>query len=206
MLDGRVRVEIDGFQLGDRRWIGTDVEISPEARIDEPVVIGDSCRDRGGRAPASLHRARHRRDREGRRVPRALVCHDHVYVGPGANLRGCVIGRNTDLRAHVRVDEGTVVGDECFVGQDAVINPNVKVYPFKTVESGAIVTSSIVWESRGARTLFGRRGVRGLANVDINPEVAVRLAMAYGTALPKGSTITTSRDTSRIARVRSSGR
>ena len=101
-----------------------------------------------------------------------------------------MIGRNTDLRAHVRVDEGTVVGDECFVGQDAVINPNVKVYPFKTVESGAVVTSSIVWESRGARTLFGRRGVRGLANVDINPEVVVRLAMAYSTSIPKGATIT----------------
>ena len=34
------------------------------------------------------------------------VCHDHVYVGPGTNLRGCVIGRNTDLRAHVRVRGG----------------------------------------------------------------------------------------------------
>src|SRR4051794_3300429 len=33
VLDGRVRVEIDGFQLGEGRWIGTDVEISPEARI-----------------------------------------------------------------------------------------------------------------------------------------------------------------------------
>ncbi len=128
------------------------------------------------------------------------VCHDHVYVGPGTNLRGCVIGRNTDLRAHVRVEDGTVVGNECFVGQDAVINPNVKIYPFKTVESGAIVTSSIVWESRGARTLFGPRGVRGLANVDISPEVVARVAMAYGTALPKGSTISTSRDTSRLAR------
>jgi len=128
------------------------------------------------------------------------VCHDHVYVGPGTSLRACVIGRNTDLRAHVRIEEGTVVGDECFIGANAVVNPNVKVYPFKTVESGAVVTSSIVWESRGARTLFGRRGVRGLANVDVNPEVVVRIAMAYGTALPKGSTITVSRDTSRLAR------
>jgi mannose-1-phosphate guanylyltransferase/phosphomannomutase len=200
VLDGRVHVEIDGFQLGDRRWIGTDVEISPEARIDDPVVIGDSCRIEAGahirpysvlgtdvivKADAFLERA---------------VLHDHVYVGTQANLRGCVIGRNTDLRAHVRVDEGTVVGDECFVGQDAVINPNVKVYPFKTVESGAVVTSSIVWESRGARTLFGRRGVKGLANVDISPEVAVRLAMAYSTSIPKGATITASRDTSRVAR------
>jgi len=200
VLDGRVKVEIDGFQLGDRRWIGTDVEISPEATIDDPVVIGDSCRIEPGahlrpytvlgtdvivKADAFLERS---------------VLHDHVYVGQSANLRGCVIGRNTDLRSHVRVEEGTVVGDECFVGQDAVINPNVKVYPFKTVESGAVVTSSIVWESRGARTLFGRRGVRGLANVDINPEVVVRLAMAYSTSIPKGATITASRDTSRVAR------
>jgi mannose-1-phosphate guanylyltransferase/phosphomannomutase len=200
VLDGRVKVDVEGFKIGNRRWIGTDVEISPEAIIEDPVVIGDSCRIEAGahlrpytvlgtdvivKADAFLERT---------------ICHDHVYVGPQANLRGCVIGRNTDLRAHVRVEEGTVVGDECFVGHDAVINPNVKVYPFKTVESGAMVTSSIVWESRGARTLFGRRGVRGLANVDINPEVAVRLAMAYGTALPKGSSITTSRDTSRLAR------
>jgi len=200
VLDGHVKVDVEGFRLGEGRWIGSDVEISPQARIDGPVVIGDSCRIEAGahlreytvlgtdvivKADAFLERA---------------VCHDHVYVGPGTNLRGCVVGRNTDLRAHVRIEDGTVVGDECFVGQDAVINPNVKIYPFKTVESGAIVTSSIVWESRGARTLFGGRGVRGLANVDINPEVAVRLAMAYGTSLPKGSTISTSRDTSRLAR------
>src|SRR5207244_2836428 len=68
------------------------------------------------------------------------------------------------------------------------------------VEPGALVTSSIVWESKGARTLFGRRGVRGLANVDITSEVAVRIAMAYGTALKKGSVVCTSRDTSRSAR------
>ena len=200
VLDGKVALDVSGFRLGGGRYIGTDVVISPDARIDEPVVIGDSCRIEAGahirpytvlgtdvivKADAQLERA---------------VCHDHVYVGPGTSLRACVIGRNTDLRAHVRIEEGTVVGDECFIGDEAHLGAEVKVYPFKTVESGAVVTSSIVWESRGARTLFGRRGVRGLGNVDVNPEVVVRLAMAYGTALPKGSTITTSRDTSRIAR------
>ncbi len=93
-----------------------------------------------------------------------------------------------------------MIGDECFIGAHAIINPSVKIYPFKMVEPGALVTSSIVWESKGARTLFGRRGVRGLANVDITSEVAVRLAMAYGTALKKGAVVCTSRDTSRSAR------
>jgi mannose-1-phosphate guanylyltransferase / phosphomannomutase len=58
-----------------------------------------------------------------------------------------------------------------------------------------------VWESMGARSLFGRDGVRGLANVDISPELAVRLSMAWASTFEKGSTVTTSRDTSRAARV-----
>src|SRR6185437_6968191 len=75
------------------------------------------------------------------------------------------------------------------------------VYPFKTVEAGAVVNSSIVWESRGSRSLFGRDGVRGIANVDISPELVVRLSMAWASTLDKGTTITVSRDTSRAARV-----
>ena len=87
------------------------------------------------------------------------------------------------------------------VGANATLGAEVKVYPFKTIEDGAVVNSSIVWESRGASTLFGRDGVDGLANVDITPELAVKLALAYGTSLRKGETVVTSRDSSRSARM-----
>jgi len=40
------------------------------------------------------------------------IAHDHVYVGPNARLRGCVVGRSTDLRGHARAEEGVVLGDE----------------------------------------------------------------------------------------------
>ncbi|MGH9044520.1 MAG: mannose-1-phosphate guanyltransferase, partial [Acidimicrobiales bacterium] len=63
------------------------------------------------------------------------------------------------------------------------------------------VNSSIVWESRGSRSLFGREGVRGIANVDINAELAVRLSMAWVSTLGRGASITASRDTSRTARM-----
>src|SRR6202040_1779687 len=58
----------------------------------------------------------------------------------------------------------------------------------------------VIGESRGQRTLFGTRGVSGLINVEVTPELAVRLASAYATMLRKGSTVTTSRDVSRAAR------
>jgi mannose-1-phosphate guanylyltransferase / phosphomannomutase len=75
------------------------------------------------------------------------------------------------------------------------------VYPFKTVEGAAVINSSIVWESRGSRSLFGRLGVSGLANVDVTPELATRVAMAFGTSLKKDATVVTSRDSSRSARM-----
>ncbi|MET1002377.1 MAG: sugar phosphate nucleotidyltransferase [Acidimicrobiia bacterium] len=200
ILDGRVQVEIPGFEVRERVWLGENVDISPDVLIEAPVLIGDNCRIESGamlrpytvlgadvvvKGDAHLER---------------VVVHDHAYIGPSTRIRGAVLGRASDIRDGARIEEGVVIGDECFIGAQAVINPSVKIYPAKSVDPGALVTSSIVWETRGARTLFGRRGVRGLANVDITSEVMVRLAMAYGTALKKGSVVCTSRDTSRSAR------
>src|SRR5439155_25843157 len=130
--------------------------------------------------------------KEGAFIHRGTV-HDNAYIGQMANLRGCIVGRNTDIRRAARLEEGVVVGDDCSIGAEAVINPNVRIYPFKTVEAGATVTQSIIWESRGVRTLFGAQGVTGLVNVDVTPETVVRLSMAYGSTLKKGANDTTAR-------------
>ena len=201
VLDAQVGLEIPGFRLGEGIWLGEGSEIDPAATVDGPAIIGDYSRVEAG-ARLAEYSVLGSNVRVGPDVfiERSVV-HDNVYLGPGVRLRGAVVGRSSDLRRGARLEEGVVLGDECFVGEHAVINPGVKVYPFKTVEHGAIVNSSIVWESRGARSLFGRLGVAGLANVDISPELAVRLAMAYGTTMKKGSTVVASRDTSRAARV-----
>src|SRR5207244_1625966 len=128
------------------------------------------------------------------------VGHNHLHVGQGGTLRGCVIGKNTDVMRGARIEEGAVVGDECVVEREAYLSSGVRVYPFKTIEAGAVVNTSVIWESRGQRTLFGPRGVSGLVNVEITPELAVRLASAYATTLRKGSVVTTARDASRAAR------
>jgi mannose-1-phosphate guanylyltransferase/phosphomannomutase len=201
ILDGRVDVDVPGFRLEGSVWLGEGAEVDPEARIDGPAVLGDHTKVEAGArlAPYSVlgNNVMVRSDAQ---IERSVIL-DGAYIGQGARLLGAVVGRGSDLRPNARCDDGAVLGDQCFIGAGAQIGSNVKVYPFKTVESGAVVNQSLVWESRGARTMFGKDGVAGIANVDITPELATRVAMAYATTLKKGSTVITSRDSSRSARM-----
>jgi mannose-1-phosphate guanylyltransferase / phosphomannomutase len=200
VLSRRVRADIDGFEVSPGVWVAEGAEVDPDAVLSGPVCVGDYAKIEAG---AQLREytvvGSNVIVKEGAFLHRAVV-HNNVYVGRGVTLRGCVVGKKTDVMGKARIEEGAVVGDECVIEADAYVSAGVKVYPFKTIEAGAVVNTSVIWESRGQRTMFGPRGVSGLVNVEITPELCVRLASAYATTLRKGSVVTTSRDVSRAAR------
>jgi mannose-1-phosphate guanylyltransferase/phosphomannomutase len=200
VLSGKAGIEIDGFELSPGVWVSEDAEVDPDALLSGPLCIGDYAKiEPGAQLREFTVIGNNVVVKEGAFLHRAVV-HNNVFIGPGANLRGCVIGKNTDVMASGRIEEGAVVGDECLIEPEAFLSAGVKVYPFKTIEAGAVVNTSVIWESRGHRTLFGPRGVSGLVNVEITPELCVRLASAYASTLRKGAVVTTSRDVSRAAR------
>ena len=200
VLHGRVDVEIDGFEVAPRVWVGEGAEVDPDAEVTGPVFVGDYAKVEAGAQLRELTVLGSNVVVKGGALLERAVVHDNVFIGPHTVLRGCVIGKNTDVMRAARLEEGSVVGDECVVEEEAFISSGVKVYPFKTIEAGAVVNTSVIWESRGTATLFGPRGVSGLVNVEITPEYVVRLASAYATTLKKGSSVTTARDASRAAR------
>ncbi|MHB1613424.1 MAG: sugar phosphate nucleotidyltransferase [Actinomycetes bacterium] len=200
VLTGRVDTEIDGFEISPGVWVGEGAEVDPAAVLHGPLYIGDYAKVEAGvelreftvlgsnvvvRQGAFLHRA---------------VVHDNAFIDQHTNIRAAIIGRNTDVMRGARVEEGAVIADNCVVEEEVVVHPGVKVYPSKVLEAGAIVNKSVIFESRGQSTLFGPRGVSGIVNVEITPELAVRLASAYATTMRKGSTVVTGRDHSRAAR------
>ena len=200
VLERSVDVEIDGFEIADGVWMGEGAIVDPEAKIEGPVVLGEHAKvEANANVREFTVLGNNAVVKSGAFLHRTIV-HDNAYIAEGANIRGAVLGRNADVRRGARLEEGVVLGDEGFVGENAVLQPNVKVYPFKAVEAGAVIGRSIIWESRGTRTLFGSRGVAGLINVDITPDLAVRLGGAYAATLKRRSTVVTCRDASRAAR------
>ena len=196
----RVDAEIDGFEVAPGVWLGEGAEIDPDAVLEGPLAIGAYAKVEAGACVKALSVLGDNVVVMGGAVVERSVVHDNVLIGPQVSLRGCVIGKNTDLMRASRVEEGAVVGDECLVEEEAYLADGVKVYPHKTIEAGAVVHTSVIWESRGTSSLFGPRGVSGLVNVEMTPEHVVRLASAYATTLRKGSAVVTARDSSRAAR------
>jgi mannose-1-phosphate guanylyltransferase/phosphomannomutase len=200
-LDERVRLDIRGIRLRGNVWLGEGVEVDDLDSIEGPAYLGNYCRVAPdatvgpysvlGSSVTLLERARTERS----------VIDAATHIGRSARVEGAVIGRACDIRAHAHVHEGAAIGDEVTLGAQSAVMPQVRIYPYKEVETGAQIHESLIWESRASSKLFGKEGVSGLVNVDLTPETAVRLAAALGTALKRGARVVASRESPSACRM-----
>lgn len=201
VLHHRVQTEELGRHIGGDIWCGDDVEIAPDAQLYGPIYLGHDVKIKGGviiHGPTVIRNYTIVDNRA--HIDRSIIWRN-CYIGEGAEVRGAVVGRQCTIKSRAVLFEGVVLGDSSIVGEGAVLHANVKVWPEKEIEPGAIVKSSIIWGARGRRVLFGRFGVTGVVNVDLTPEFAAKMGAAFGATLPKGGTVTINRDPHRSPRM-----
>ena len=193
-LDEKVRLDIGGLKIRGDVWVGEGVEIDDVEGVEGPSFIGNYCTisPESSVGPYSVL-GPGTTLRERARVSHSVI-DGSAYIGRSASVEGAILGRNCDVRAHARVHEGVAIGDQVTLGDQSVIYPGVRIYPYKEVEYGAQIHESLIWESRGTTRLFGKDGVLGLVNVDLTPEVAIRFGAALGTALKRGARVVASRE------------
>jgi mannose-1-phosphate guanylyltransferase / phosphomannomutase len=200
-LDERVHLEIPGIRLRGNVWVGEGVELEDVESVEGPAFIGNYCRIAPeARVSAYSVLAANVTLRDHAHVSRSIL-DAGTHVGRSALVEGAIVGRSCDLREHARIHEGAAIGDQTTIGNGAVVLPGVRIYPFKEIESGAQVDRNVIWEARASSSIFGRERIRGLVNVDLTPEIALRLGLALGTALPRGASVVTSREPSRSCRL-----
>ena len=200
-LDERVRLNVPGIRLKGNVWIGDGAELEDLDVVEGPAFIGSNCRI----APEALVGAYSVLGpnvtlRERARTVRSVI-DASTHIGRSSLIEGAIVGRSCDIRSHVRIHEGVAIGDNVTLGAQSVIMPGVRIYPQKEVESGAQIHESLIWEARASSRIFSGDGVAGLVNVDLTPEVAIRVAAALGTALERGARVVASRESSPAARM-----
>src|SRR5467141_3130942 len=200
-LEGRVKVQLPGDRVGDSTWIHPDAEVFEGARVDGPAFIGAGAKVRAGawiNGPAVI--GPYTTIDSGVKISNSIVW-DHSYIGLNSRLRGSVVCRSVTVKNGCLLEEGSVIGSDVTIGAGSSVNANVRIWPNKEVEPGAVVHESIIWAGSWKRGLFTSYGLTGLTNVEFTPEFASRLGAAVGALSPKGTEIAISRDYTRAARM-----
>src|SRR5438270_4395157 len=169
--------------------------------VDGPGFIGAGAKVRAGawvNGPAVI--GAYTTVDTGVKISNSIVW-DHSYIGLNSRLRGAVVCRSVTVKNGCLLEEGAVIGSDVTIGSGSTVNANVRIWPNKEVEPGAVVHESIIWAGSWKRGLFSSYGLNGLINIEITPEFASRLGAAIGALTPKGTEIAFSRDYTRSARM-----
>jgi mannose-1-phosphate guanylyltransferase/phosphomannomutase len=203
VLMGRVGIRLPGVARATERgtlWAPPDAAVPADLGIVGTVVLGADCRLAEGvllenvvlGADSSLGEFAELRQ---------SVLWENCSVGARARLTELICASGVRIGKAAIVRERCILSDRVEVGDFAVVGPNVKVWPEKTVEERAALTHSLIWGEAWERSLFAGARVSGIANYELTPEIAARLAGAYGATLGQGTSVVASRDSDRGSRM-----
>jgi mannose-1-phosphate guanylyltransferase/phosphomannomutase len=203
ILEGKIKINIDGKKVkvgGKEIIVGEGTRIEEGVETDGQVVIGSNCViEKGARLERSVIGSNVRIHTRAQVI--SSVIWDEAELGSETRLKEVIIGKKTRLGDRAVVQVGTIISDECNIGSGAVIRANLRIWPHKIVEEGAILSTSLVWGEKWNRALFSAYGITGLGNIEITPEFAAKIGSAYGAFIGKGAYVITSRDSHRASRM-----
>jgi len=200
-LLGKVRVEIEGSEITPGIWAGEGCRLDPAATLIAPLVLGRNVVVEAGASIGGETVLGNATIVARNAAISRTIAWDDCYFGESSQVAGATVADRNIIKDHVTIGDGSVIGASCTLGSGAVVRPNLKLWPDKSVSSGAIVSMSLIYGIKWPDSLFGAVGVSGIANVEITPEFALKLGQAFGSSLKPGQTVMTSRDAHPAARV-----
>lgn len=164
-----------GARLYPPIYIGKNSLIKEGAIVEPYTVIGNNCVIKKG---TSIKRS---------------ILWDNVIVEENCEIRKSVICNKVHIDKRSRLFEGAVIGANVKIDEDVTIKPDVKIWPYKTIDENVIVRDNLIWGKGSNKKLFGYRNISGVFNQNITPEMAVSLGTAFATVMgAKGSYILSS--------------
>jgi mannose-1-phosphate guanylyltransferase/phosphomannomutase len=199
ILKGKAQVSLQGDRHGDA-FIGTDSQIAANATLEGCVVVGNNTTIGDHASLRSTVIGNNVTIGAGARISGCVIW-DNVIIGEGTTLTDDVICNDTVIGGDSTISENVFIAEACLIGRQAQLMPNIKLWPRKQVEAGAILSRSLVQEEKWLRELFTDSRITGLSNIEINPEFAAKLGAAIGNALGAGTMVVASRDADLVSRM-----
>jgi len=202
-FEGKVNLKFSGKRVDFPKanvLTGENTFISHGAQFSGTVIIGDNVKI-GPRAKI-FHTSIGSNSIVGRDVElNRVIAWENVSIGPKSKISEAILCNSAYIGEESIIEEDCILADNARVGEGCWIKRNVKIWPNKEVESGATLTSSLIWGERWARDLFSDSKVTGVGNTELTPEFAAKLGAAFGAMLGENRTVAVCRGPSNITRM-----
>ena len=144
-LNGKLECEISGTQVMPGVWVGEGCRVDSAAQLISPVVLGRNVIVEAGACVGPETVIGNDTIVARNAVIERTTTWDDGYFGESCSIKGSTIANKNIMKDHVQIGEGVTVGSGCVLGAGAIVRPNLKLWPDKSVSSGAIVSMSLIY-------------------------------------------------------------
>ncbi len=150
--------------LGDNVYIGKGVLLE-NCSIGDNVVVKDNS------------------------IIKNSIIWDDVNIGDFCYIKRSVVCNNVNIGKRVDAKEGCVLSEFCSVGDNVEILKDVFIWPHKFIEDDAIVNRNVIWGESYKSSLFSMGVIEGTSNIELTGDISSKIAEAFGSIFPVGSSI-----------------
>ncbi len=115
ILNGEVRVSIDGKKRGENTWVHPSAEISASAKLRAPLIIGKDARISDKASVKSFSVIGEKVSLEEGAVVEDSIILRNSKIGKDVKLKNCIIGENCIIEDFVEMIYGVVLADYSIV-------------------------------------------------------------------------------------------
>jgi mannose-1-phosphate guanylyltransferase/phosphomannomutase len=196
-LTNIVKVHKQG-EKQDNLHLGKNTIVPISTKINGQVMIGDNCKIGENVSLTNCIIGNNVEIGNAAKLTGVTIW-NNVSIGDNAQLWDDVICNNTVIGRNVTIAENVFIAANCQIGDDATLRSNIKLWPNKQVQEGAILSRSLVQEEKWTRELFTDARISGLSNIEINPEFCAKVGAAVGMAFGLKKRIIASRDADNVS-------
>lgn len=183
------RKEIDKGVVYSEKGVSLDKKI----RVEGTVVLGKNVTITEGVTLKDCVIGDNTRVSKHSEVLNTVLWHD-IKIGGKVKLNNSIICNNNVIKDDSKASFGVIMAEKCLVNRKVSFEKDIIMWPDKVVESGSVVSANIIWGNKYKSSIFEDGAVIGRTNIELSCQMSTKLAEAFGSILPEGSSIYISRD------------
>ena len=203
ILNGRVKFEIDGIKTeypDGVLYSSVEYKLDPSVEIIGTVVLDDGVVLNKGVKLNNVVIGRDVVIGENSKIRNSIFWED-IEIGKNAKFDNTLVCNNNKIDKNVTAKAGLILAQGCDVGELVSFEQDVIVWPDKKIESASIVSHSVILGSKYKNSIFENGSVSGTSNIELSCDMVTKLAEAFASQLPVGSTVAIGRDKDKSSRM-----